>query len=289
MAFEVSVERDAEFATEGGQPLRWDVYRPVAASGSLPVALVFHGGGWRRGDRASMEAAATALASRGYLALAVGYRLLSDDAPWPEQVHDVKTSIRALRARAAELAADADHVALVGFSAGAHISLLAAATANSDTTFAGGDRRYGNESESVGAVAAFFPPVTSEGVGSMLGLTGDAAAEAAPLEYAARGVLPPVLLLHGTNDGLVPHEPNSVALFEAVRAAGAAADLRLFHGMQHEFVRLPEMIDPTMHDVAAFLDRHGVHTEAFARALEDADRAWAERVAARAAGGGPAR
>jgi acetyl esterase/lipase len=78
-------------------------------------------------------------------------------------------------------------------------------------------------------------------------------------------------------------------MFEALRRAGGATDLRLFHGMQHEFVRLPGMVDPTMHDVATFLDRHGVHAEAFASALEDADRAWAERVAARASGGGPAR
>ena len=151
---------------------------------------------------------------------------------------------------------------------------------DSADAFAGGVRSHGGESESVRAIAAFFPPVTEGGVGSMLGLTGDAARAAAPLEYASGGVLPPVLLLHGTNDQLVPHEPNSVAMFEATRAAGDATDLRLFDGMAHEFVRLPGMTDATVHDVAAFFGRHIVHAEVFATALEA--EVWAERVAARA-------
>jgi acetyl esterase/lipase len=42
-----------------------------------------------------MVDAASGLAARSYLALAVGYRLLTNDAPWPGQVHDVKTAVRA--------------------------------------------------------------------------------------------------------------------------------------------------------------------------------------------------
>lgn len=281
MAFEVTIETAVEFAAESGQALLWDVYRPDGATGPLPVALVFHGGGWRRGDRARMADATSGLAARGYLALAVGYRLLSDEAPWPEQVHDVKTAVRAVRARAGELGAEPGQVALVGYSAGAHIALLAAATADSSEVFAGGDRPYGDESESVGAVAAFFAPVTEPLIASMLGLGEEAAAEAAPLEYASKGVLPPVLLLHGTNDGLVPHEPNSVAMFEALQASGGSADLRLFHGLAHEFVQLPGMMDETAHDVATFFDRHVARAEEFSSALEEANRVWAERVAAR--------
>jgi hypothetical protein len=99
--------------------------------------------------------------------------------------------------------------------------LVAAATADSDAKFAGGNREFGGESESVGAVAAFFAPVTSDGsVASMLGLSGEAAAESAPLEYASKGVVSPVLLLDGMADGLVPHAMNSVAMFDALQAVG---------------------------------------------------------------------
>ena len=281
MAFEVTVDRDVEFAADGGQPLLWDAYRPTGVEAPLPVSLTLHGGGWRRGDRSRMSDAASALASHGYLALAVGYRLLSDDAPWPSQVHDVKTSVRAVRGRASELGANPDQIALVGYSAGAHISLLAAATADSSEVFAGGDRAYGDESESVGAVAAFFPPVTEAGVASMLGLDGSAAADAAPLRYASKDVLPPILLMHGTNDGLIPHEPNSVAMFDALQRADSAADLRLFDGLAHEFVRLPGMTDATIHDVVAFFDRHIVHAADFSVAVDEANRVRADRVASR--------
>jgi acetyl esterase/lipase len=283
MAYEVSVEPDQQFATEAGQALLWDVYRPLDAPRPLPVALIFHGGGWRRGDRSRMAEAATGLAGRGYLAIAVGYRLLTDEVYWPAPVHDVKTAIRAVRARYGELGANPDQIGLVGYSAGAHIALLAAATAGSASVFAGGDRQYSGQDEAVRAVAAFFPPVTKERVGSMLDLRERDAEEAAPLEYASTGVLPPVLLLHGTGDGLVPHEPHSLAMFDALRAAGAATDLRLYHDLPHEFVRLPGMTELTVADVATFLDRHVARTEEFATALDAAKAEWDARVAARAA------
>lgn len=282
MPFEVTTETDVEFATEAGQPLLWDIYRPVDAPGPLPVTLIFHGGGWRRGDRSRMAEAAIGLAARGYLAIAVGYRLLTDEVFWPAPVHDVKTAIRTVRAKATDLGANPDQIALVGYSAGAHISLVAAATAGSDAVFAGGDRAYATQSEAVGAIAAFFPPVTKERIGSMLDLKPNDAAAAAPLEYASRGVLPPVLLLHGTGDPLVPHEPHSVTMFEALRAAGSVTDLRLYHDLPHEFVRLPGMTEVTVHDVASFLDRHIVRPEEFTVALDAAKAEWAERVAARA-------
>lgn len=283
MAYEVSVEPDQQFATEAGQALLWDVYRPAAAAGALPVALIFHGGGWRRGDRSRMAEAATGLAGRGYLAIAVGYRLLTDEVYWPAPVHDVKTAIRAVRARSGELGANPDQIGLVGYSAGAHIALLAAGTAGSASVFAGGDRAYPEHSERVGAIAAFFPPVTKERVASMLDLKARDAEEAAPLEYASKGVLPPVLFLHGTGDGLVPHEPHSLAMFDALRAAGAATDLRLYHDLPHEFVRLPGMTELTVADVATFLERHIVRREEFTTALDAAKVEWDARVAARAA------
>ena len=291
MAFEVSVSVDEVFGSEGGVELLWDVYRPVGASnsgapgtpgGPLPVVLLFHGGGWRRGERGTMREAASGFAERGFLALAVGYRLLSDEVAWPGLVYDVKTAVRSVRARCGELGADPERVALVGYSAGAHIALLAAASADSSSLFAGGDREYGEASERVSAVAAFFAPVTKDGsVSTMLGLSGDVAVESAPMEYASAGVLPPVLFLHGTKDGLVPHAPNSVAMFEALRAAGTPTDLRLYDGMAHEFVRLPGMMDATVHDVASFFDRHVVRSEEFAVARGEAEAVWAERVAAR--------
>ena len=86
------------------------------------------------------------------------------------------------------------------------------------------------------------------------------------------------LVLHG----LVPHESNSVAMFEALRSAGTATDLRLFDSMAHEFVRLPGMMDATVNDVASFFNRHVVVPGEFSSALAEAEKVWAERVAARA-------
>ena len=100
-AAEIVVERDAVYA-EVGRPLRWNVFRPAAAVAGAPGILVYHGGGWRVGDRANMTAACEAFARRGWVAIAPEYRLLGE-APWPAPLDDTRAAIRAAREQAARL------------------------------------------------------------------------------------------------------------------------------------------------------------------------------------------
>jgi acetyl esterase/lipase len=53
---------------------RLDIYLPKEGNGAVLLAL--HGGGWVRGDKASMQRLATALARAGYLVAAPNYRLV---------------------------------------------------------------------------------------------------------------------------------------------------------------------------------------------------------------------
>ena len=71
---EIAVKRDEIYA-DGARSLRWNVFRPAESSGLAPAVLLYHGGGWRVGDRASMTAAATEFARFGYVAIAPEYRL----------------------------------------------------------------------------------------------------------------------------------------------------------------------------------------------------------------------
>lgn len=54
--------------------LNWDVYLP-STPGQHPAVLVIFGGRFKEGDRSQVAAIAAELASRGFVALAIDYRL----------------------------------------------------------------------------------------------------------------------------------------------------------------------------------------------------------------------
>ncbi len=268
----VMVDRDVVYGTGSGRELRCDVFRPGAGATPTAGAILLHGGGWRRGDRANMHPRAEALAERGILAVAAEYRL-TDEARWPAHLHDVKACLRWLRANATSYNVAPDQIALIGFSAGAHLALMAAGTPG-DARFHG-DGGNAGESERVDAVVAFFPPIrvrpgaerdngaepysAGESLGD--GVTIEEAIAASPIEHVAPGY-PPTLLLHGTADEVVSSQ-TSQQMYEAVTAAGSIAELRLYSGMRHEFVKISEMGELAMADVALFLQRVLVEPERF--------------------------
>jgi len=113
------------YARYGDRTLEMDIYRPNDAWGKLPAVVCIHGGGWAKGSRESHGAMAQALASRGYVAATISYRL-SGEAKFPAQIHDCKAAVRFLRAHADEYGIDADHIGAIGLSAGGHLTALLA-------------------------------------------------------------------------------------------------------------------------------------------------------------------
>jgi acetyl esterase/lipase len=122
---------DVVYSTVPGfRPLTLDLYRPAAA-GTHPLVIYIHGGGWSFGHSRQAGAFAqwprvlASLAARGYVVTSLNYRL-SGEAPFPAAIQDVKTSIRWLRAHAAEYGIDPARVLVWGGSAGGHLAALAA-------------------------------------------------------------------------------------------------------------------------------------------------------------------
>ncbi len=81
------------------------------------------------GDRGQLRGFGIRLGLRGYLSVACEYRL-TDEARWPAQIHDVKTTLRWMRMHAAELEIDPSRIATWGNSAGGHLALFAGGTRN---------------------------------------------------------------------------------------------------------------------------------------------------------------
>ena len=121
----VTVEEDSVVGDAGGRELRADIYRPPEPLETRPAVLLIHGGGWWMGDRAQLRYYGFALGRRGYLCVACEYRL-TGVAAWPAQIHDVKTTLRWMRANSEELAIDPSRIATWAHSAGGHLALFAA-------------------------------------------------------------------------------------------------------------------------------------------------------------------
>ncbi|KEQ53795.1 alpha/beta hydrolase [Sphingobium chlorophenolicum] len=251
------------------RPLLWDIYRPDEASGPLPAVLVFYGGGYMHGSPEDMAAACAALVDQGFVAIAPEYRLFGE-AAWPAALRDAEQAIAAAVANAGSLGIDPNLVFCLGYSAGAHLSLLAAAS----TGLAAG-------------LASFFPRVRiGSAEAGRFGLSDPAQWTAAsPIAFADK--LPPTIIFTGDDDEVVPFE-DSVDLYRAMRAAGRVADLQIFSPLPHEFVTLPGMREQTIASAAAFFRRSVIDREEFSSAVADLRAWWATIIPTLAASNAPA-
>jgi acetyl esterase/lipase len=224
----------------GYRPLELDLYLPEAAA-PLPVIVHVHGGGWRRGSRReSLPAVGPGfydrLAEQGFAVAAIDHRL-SGEARYPAALDDVRTAVGWVRDNAAAHGLDAGRVFVWGDSSGGHLALLAALTGAkvqgvvawfpvtdlvglpADVAAAGGVPDLGpdsREAQLLGAPASSVPEL---------------AREASPVSHAGAGT-PPILLMHGAADDMVP-PAQSVRLTEALRASGAEVELELVPGAAH--------------------------------------------------------
>jgi acetyl esterase/lipase len=223
-----------EYGKAGGESLRLDAHVPDG-NGPFPVALVVHGGGWNSGDKQKDVAPITGpLTKESFVWFSINYRLAPANR-WPACLEDVQTAIRWVKAHAAEYKGDPQRVALIGFSAGGHLACQAAVMAQADTR--------------VQAVVGFAPPTDHEADSerrgelspSMTNLLNRAAAlteetravlrEISPINFVKRG-LPPLLLIHGTEDKSVPYQ-QSVNFQKRLRELDVPCELITIDGAPH--------------------------------------------------------
>lgn len=113
------------YAAYGEREMLLDLYRPKERSTPLPAIVCIHGGGWFKGDRSNMTNLAMALAARGYVTVAISYRL-SGEAKFPAAIQDAKAAVRWLRANATTHGIDPQKIGVTGLSAGGHLAALLA-------------------------------------------------------------------------------------------------------------------------------------------------------------------
>lgn len=117
----VEVEKDVPYRRTGRVEHTLDVYRPVGASGPLPIVFYVHGGGFRVLSKDTHWVFGLAYARRGYLVVNVNYHL-APAHPFPAAVIDVSAAWQWLVANAERLGGDLSRVVAAGESAGANLS-----------------------------------------------------------------------------------------------------------------------------------------------------------------------
>ena len=225
-------------------PLQLHLISPIGGGERFPLLVYIGGGGWRISapDRHLPELAF--FAENGFTVASIGYRTTAHDG-FPAQIEDVRTAIRFLRLHADQFHIDPEHVYVCGGSAGAYLAAMAALTGGRPK-FRGAE--YPDIPDTVsGAICLYgiydFPKLmvtlstekNTEGQAvvweflknqDMLTLI-----EASPTYYIAADSVP-FLLLHGTEDRLVPHQ-QSILFHDQLTQSQVPAELVLLEGAGH--------------------------------------------------------
>ena len=246
---------DIQYGTLPEQKL--DLYLPdESAAEPLPVIFDVHGGGWCVGNKREgfLDGIIGAI-RHGYAVIAPDYRL-APGIMYPENLYDVKTAVRWARAHAKEYGLDPDRFAMIGDSAGGHLTLAAAYTAGhpelAGTQYGWADQpdhlnvicdmfgvsilddfqdRFFEES---GVVRAKFGGSTADLTPLVFGTDKNLLKIISPISYVSKEI-PPTLILQGKIDSIVPYQQATLLYERICEVCGEGrAELLLYEDRNHE-------------------------------------------------------
>lgn len=264
----------------GFRPLLMDVHLPTSNDGPVPCVVWIHGGAWWEGDRRfppgnwpHEDGWFRLFVEAGMAVATIDYRL-SGEAHYPAQLGDAQAAIRFLRHQAGALGINPDRIGVCGESAGGHLAALVALTG--DSPVAPTDRSVVGPSSAVAAAVPMYavtdllafgpggPDSTGEDeswegpypadllLGHPAREGADVARAASPLGHV-HAAAPPMLLLHGAADTVVP-PGHSERLAIALQHVGAPVRLELVPGAGHCFAGVDPL--PMLQFAVAFLTKH---------------------------------
>jgi acetyl esterase len=224
-------ERYTYYKTANQVKLMMHIFEPQVRPDNkpAPAILFFFGGGWVDGDIRQFYPQCEYFASRGMVAIAVEYRIRRKHKATPfECVADGKSAIRWVRANAGELGIDPDKVVAAGGSAGGHV---AACIALIDCCEEKGEDL--SISSMPDALVLFNPVIDTSPEVFENEVLKERWKELSPVHNVKEG-MPPTIILHGTEDTIVPLE-HVVRFCELMKAAHNLCELAAFEGEKHGF------------------------------------------------------
>ncbi len=259
-------KQDVIYGRKHGMALTLDVFTPKEKPNGLGLVFVISGG-WFSSHEAISPAFVDPMIKRGYTVFTVVHGS-QPRFTIPEAVDDLNRAVRFIRHNAKDYKVDPEKLGIYGFSAGGHLSLMQGL---------GGDYGKLQSLDSISrtpsrvkAVASFFPPTdflnygkpgeNAVGRGTLHDFAAafdfhhydimkkmyvpvtdeskiiEIAKSISPVTHVSKDD-PPVLILHGDADTLVPIQQAELVL-EKLKAVGVPTKLVVRKGMAHGW---PEM------------------------------------------------
>ncbi len=188
----IKIDKDVEYAKIHGLSLKADIYYPLDQSKKYPGIAMVHGGGWISGSKENEKFMAMELASKGYVVIAIGYRL-ADVAKFPAGVEDVETGIQWLKKNHKKYYLNKKKMAILGESAGAQIATLVGVKSKNKI----------QAIVNVDGIVSFIHPEAEESTYAAYWLGGDRDINlknwtaASPLEFVGKNT-PPTLFINSS-------------------------------------------------------------------------------------------
>ncbi len=250
---QITVTENVAYRTDVGPSTVLDLAQPTfGPQQNRPAILIIHGGGWSAGSKNDMVYRTLMIdyAMKGYVVANMNYRL-TQEAPLPACIEDVRCAIRWMKANAQKLGIDPNRIGTYGHSAGGHLSLMAGVAADSKA-FADDKDPWKQFDCSVACAAGGAPPTEIGRAGEWADHT-----EWWPIGYIGKSQTP-FLVLQGGEDPIV--RPNLTEDWVVkMQRAGATVDYVKVHG-QHG-VAFDQQLEFTRPAMDAFFARHLKHDD----------------------------
>ncbi len=204
---------DVSYGTDTKQKM--DIYLPANRNISVtPLVILIHGGGWTEGDKQDFNFFITELQKRlpAYAIANINYRLAyNTNNLFPTQENDIKSAVDFLLNKSGEYKIS-NQFAIIGASAGAHLSLLHSYKYNTNSNIKAVVSLFGPTE----LVSLYNNPPNPSITLLLTGVTGGTPAthatiyqQSSPYNFVSSQSCP-TLLFHGGNDPLVPASQSSL-------------------------------------------------------------------------------
>lgn len=207
---------DVSYGTHSRQVM--DVCFPEDPEKNEGIVLFIHGGAWKSGDKSTFNKKIEKICKNvGCITASMNYRYISSDVHCTDQLNDITSAIGKIKSMAETRGINCEKIMIVGFSAGAHLSLLYSYAQKSKSpveicavvSYSGPpdlrshNFRYGFSGLDETQVTTLMSNLTGEDLSKLSKTKQDTVLyKYSPLRYVTKNCVP-TLIVHGVKDDIV--------------------------------------------------------------------------------------